>query len=535
MDESDPDAGYLGRGVDRLPEGGSLVGDLRRAFAYLQTISRRSALLGVGSTVASVLYLGIPLVTGYALAATRRCGANRPAPTFDDWRRLFTRGFWFLVVTVAGGLGLLVAFAFVAVTVGPQGDAFALLWFLSIIYLWPWSVVMYPTHTWRDLIAIEPWQWLFTADYAATALTANGLLIAGTIVTGLGLLTIVGAPVAAFATYVVIGAFLGQRYATAVATDGGSFSIPWSRIRAAVPSERIRAVARDAVGSAAATASAAGGADGPATASGSGGSGEPATADAGEEERRDYERLRERAREVDQDGPISLAEAGDGGRVGFLQLAVDDGDASAAFDVAVDRWDGISHNPTVTTVHAVGDDASWVAFDAAADRLADVGGDLPPEAVRAVVGDVATALTTGRQYNIAHGDLRPECVYVDRGGERASAAVAEWGLRREVFAAVGLEPTAAYLAPEQLGGGAADHAVDVYQIAAVAYYALCGAAPYEGVEAADVVEGDHDWTPATAELPDGTARVLGRGLAVDPDERYDSVSDFRRAFDAALS
>jgi eukaryotic-like serine/threonine-protein kinase len=153
----------------------------------------------------------------------------------------------------------------------------------------------------------------------------------------------------------------------------------------------------------------------------------------------------------------------------------------------------------------------------------------------AVLADAGRGLAAAHAAGIVHRDFKPDNVLIAGDGR---ALVTDFGLARaqvEIDAApladaavVDLTVTGqvigtpVYMAPELLAGSAATPASDQYSFSVVAYEALTGARPFEGKTLGDlraaIARG-----PVLAELPAHLRRVLARGLAADPAERYDSL------------
>lgn len=541
-DESEPEAesSYFGRPMTEIPDGGSLGGDLRRAISYPRTMTSRTFLGGGIAFAASLLYLGAPLALGYQLTAARRAASDEPAPTFDQWYWLFGRGLGYAVlasalVFLSVVLAAVVSVFFEAIGLAPSSTemsdsvaAFLVLW---LVYTWPWIVGVYGARSWREFARPRSWRWLVTLDYAATVLVAAVIALGGYLVTGLSVITIVGWPFVGFYVMTVFSVFTGQRYRDWLVNGGAETGVLASIDTGVFESvaQRIRSIGDGVSATGASTPTAE-------TSTSSGSSTVPSTENAvdGADESTDDE-FPDRARRIEGDGHITVLERDEGER--GLRLESDDPDARESFEGTVQVWQSLDGTPEVTAVTESGSDPRpWVAFDAGDGPLTAFGGDLADDAVLAVLNDVAEALATGRMYNHAHGDLSPACIYVTREGgtaaarQRVSATVAEWGLRRAVRAVLADFERTAYTPPELTGDGGADDAVDVYQIAAIAHYALTGRPPFEGDELGT------EWEPPTGfRLPAGVTAALERGLAPAPADRYDDVSSFVRALNRALS
>ncbi|HEX4959697.1 MAG TPA: serine/threonine-protein kinase [Thermoanaerobaculia bacterium] len=102
--------------------------------------------------------------------------------------------------------------------------------------------------------------------------------------------------------------------------------------------------------------------------------------------------------------------------------------------------------------------------------------------------------------------------------------------------------TPRYMAPEALRGGRLDARADQYSFCVALHEALYGFPPYEGNELLDLLEqtahGRIREPPAGSRVPAWVRRILLRGLATDPQQRYPSMdallADLGRDRSAAL-
>jgi serine/threonine-protein kinase len=162
-----------------------------------------------------------------------------------------------------------------------------------------------------------------------------------------------------------------------------------------------------------------------------------------------------------------------------------------------------------------------------ADRLA-LGPLDPPEALP-MLAAIAGALDAAHAAGVLHRDVTPANVLLDPDGPW----LGDFGVARRVDATTAtgdgmLIGTAAYLAPEVIGGGRATAAADRYGLAAVAYECLTGHPPFS----ADGVPGllyahMHRTPPRPSSVRPGLPAALDgpllAGLAKDPADRPPSA------------
>src|SRR3989442_8523109 len=145
-------------------------------------------------------------------------------------------------------------------------------------------------------------------------------------------------------------------------------------------------------------------------------------------------------------------------------------------------------------------------------------------------------------FGLARFDSHP-----DPGGPRVSGA----GGVPNVAAALGCpgahvtQPgtmigTPAYMAPEQINGGAVDTRTDVFAFGIVMYEYACGMHPFEGSTPLAIVARvlDSDARPLATRCPDlspGLAEVIGRCLQKVPPDRYASASELAAALEAVTA
>lgn len=147
----------------------------------------------------------------------------------------------------------------------------------------------------------------------------------------------------------------------------------------------------------------------------------------------------------------------------------------------------------------------------------------------------------GRCLGIVHRDISPENILISCEGE---VKIIDFGIARAVDRTSHtrhgvVKGKVAYLSPEQLAGGGADHRADIYAAGVVLYELLTGRLPFEGrtdlVTIARIRRGEF---PRAAEVnPLVPARLEGiaqRAMAKDLRDRFQSAADMACALEDYL-
>ncbi|CAA9244247.1 MAG: hypothetical protein AVDCRST_MAG52-1823 [uncultured Blastococcus sp.] len=161
-------------------------------------------------------------------------------------------------------------------------------------------------------------------------------------------------------------------------------------------------------------------------------------------------------------------------------------------------------------------------------------GRLRPGEVVTAIAPVAAALAHAHGAGVVHGDLSPGNIVFTAEGR---PVLTDLGVARVLGETAAAEVTPPYVDPTVARGGAPGPASDVFGVAAAAFHALTGIAPWNAATPADtlaVAAGGH--LPDLAELaPDAPAAlvaVIHRGLAADPHDRGSAAAfalDLRHA------
>jgi serine/threonine protein kinase len=165
----------------------------------------------------------------------------------------------------------------------------------------------------------------------------------------------------------------------------------------------------------------------------------------------------------------------------------------------------------------------------------------PTRAVR-IGAEVADVLSAAHAVGIVHRDIKPGNVMVSPDG---TVTVLDFGIARSSDATtltqtVSVLGTAAYMAPEQASGQAADARSDIYSLGCVLYAMLSGAPPFSGDLAAAVLHQHVNSEPSSLRdvmpaVPPSLAGLVDRMLAKSPRDRPQSAGEVRDRLRRALA
>lgn len=207
------------------------------------------------------------------------------------------------------------------------------------------------------------------------------------------------------------------------------------------------------------------------------------------------------------------------------------------------------NDPHIVPIHKYGeiDDQLYVDMRLIEGRdlgkyIAENGGRLSAASAVTVIDQVAAALDSAHNAGLTHRDIKPSNILV--ANARDFVYLIDFGLARAAgdTALTGTGHTMgtmAYMAPERLSG-TTDPRADVYSLACVLYECLTGHRPYPG-DAVDQQIAGHLKTPpprpsaAASDVPPAFDEVIARGMAKDPQDRYQTIGEFADAAKAAIS
>ena len=148
---------------------------------------------------------------------------------------------------------------------------------------------------------------------------------------------------------------------------------------------------------------------------------------------------------------------------------------------------------------------------------------------------VARALEYAHRRNIVHRDIKPANFLVTDSGD---LVVSDFGIAKTLDAdltkltGTGVSiGTPAYMSPEQGLKKEIDHRADIYSLGVVFFEMVTGKTPYEAdtpfaVMMKHVTEPLPSPSDLVPDIPEAVEEVLFKALAKNPDDRYQSMSEF---------
>ena len=177
------------------------------------------------------------------------------------------------------------------------------------------------------------------------------------------------------------------------------------------------------------------------------------------------------------------------------------------------------------------------------------GGHLPVRDALGYSEQLLSALQYSHSMGIIHRDIKPANIMVlERTsediakGQPGQIKVMDFGISRAIEEAGEaltkanvVMGSARYMSPEQVSGKDVDARSDLYSAACVIYEMIAGRSPFDAESNVDLAAKHLSDTPeppskfTPLEVPAGLDAVILKGLAKNPDERYQSAAEFAQA------
>lgn len=164
-------------------------------------------------------------------------------------------------------------------------------------------------------------------------------------------------------------------------------------------------------------------------------------------------------------------------------------------------------------------------------------GRLEPGEAIGYARQLCDALQHAHESNIIHRDIKPQNILITNKGQ---AKVTDFGIAKAAtnatmtYSGNSIIGTVQYISPEQARGDMATVHTDIYSAGIVLYEMLTGKLPFEGDTAIGIaikhIQADVP-RPSTLvpELPAGLEQVIVKALAKNPQDRFQSASEMKKA------
>ena len=210
------------------------------------------------------------------------------------------------------------------------------------------------------------------------------------------------------------------------------------------------------------------------------------------------------------------------------------------------RLGALLNHPNVVTVYDTATDSEgvlivmeYVAGEALSLTLKR--GPLRSERVGLMVRDLGAALDHLHGHGVVHRDVKPGNVLLRKDGvtKLVDLGIATAADQTRITRSGMVLGTASYMAPEQLDGGEAGPATDIYALSVVAYEALTGRRARSGRTPMEIAhriatEPPPDLRELLPGAPAAAAHLLEQGMARDPAERPGSAGELSSRLARAL-
>ena len=206
---------------------------------------------------------------------------------------------------------------------------------------------------------------------------------------------------------------------------------------------------------------------------------------------------------------------------------------------------GFEH-PSITTLHEMGEQDGYhylvtqFVEGRSLDELAGSNDAPPLHVILKMMATVAGALQHVHERGIVHRDVKPLNIMIGPSGD---PVLVNFGIcaptsrdpLQDEGTAVG---TPHYMSPEQAKGELPDPRSDTYNLGATMYHLLAGQTMFDAKTIGEIM-GKHisepvDLSPLEGKAPEYVISIIARCLQKDPDDRYQSADELRRALEAAV-
>lgn len=206
------------------------------------------------------------------------------------------------------------------------------------------------------------------------------------------------------------------------------------------------------------------------------------------------------------------------------------------------------NEPHVVPIHGFGEIDGQLYLDMRLIEGVDLGtaldeadGPFTPLRAVTIIEQVAAALDAAHEVELVHRDVKPSNIFV---AARDFVYLIDFGIARSttqtgLTTAGSTLGTMAYMAPERFKNGRTDPRSDIYALTCVLHECLTGERPYAGESLEQQISGhlvEPPPKPSTMNpaVPKAFDDIIAKGMAKDPDKRYQTASALAEAARSAL-
>ena len=214
-------------------------------------------------------------------------------------------------------------------------------------------------------------------------------------------------------------------------------------------------------------------------------------------------------------------------------------------------------HPNVCKIFRLGETEDGLIYlvrpDLAGELLSDREvrqGALPVDFGVPLLSQMCRGLQHAHDLQIVHRDLKPENVMLvpdDKSPGNVRAVIMDFGLAKErrqepevaKLTATGIVlGTPEFMSPEQIRGKTLDNRSDIYALGILAFEMFTGQLPFQGRNAQEMMIARLRGKPkmlreVKPDLPQRLEQVLAKAMALDPGDRYPTMSAFAEAIEGA--
>jgi len=204
-------------------------------------------------------------------------------------------------------------------------------------------------------------------------------------------------------------------------------------------------------------------------------------------------------------------------------------------------------HPSIVAIYDVGEDydLTYMAMEylegESLQKFCRKGFLLPLRKVLYVVSEVALALDYAHRHGVIHRDVKPANIMLLKDGK---VKVTDFGIAKAVSSSQTKSGivlgTPNYMSPEQINGHDLDGRSDIFSLGVVLFELLTGVLPFHGKNLTNlfyqITQAKHP-SPReiNTEVPNPVEQIVDKALSKEPEQRFQTCSDFARYLKAMIN